>query len=75
MAKYNLQNRGSNLSRMGVEQKPLFVTQVDKLEAKIQVRKIHQPKICSSLKSFHLLRLSVMQACWVAKHPTPLTPR
>ena len=55
MAKYNLQNRGSNLSRMGVEQKPLFVTQVDKLEAKIQVRKIHphQPKICSSLKSFH----------------------
>jgi len=32
----NLQNRGSNLSRMGVEQKPLYVTQVDKLEAKIQ---------------------------------------
>ena len=34
----NLQNRRSNLGRMGVEQKPLYVTQVDKLEAKIQVK-------------------------------------
>merc|ERR1711990_1387322 len=33
----SLDNRGSHLRReMGVEQKPIFVTQVDKLEAKIQ---------------------------------------
>ena len=60
---------------MGVEQKPLFVTQVDKLEAKIQVRQINETFPTTSFHLSILLRLSAMQAYWLAKHPTPPTHR
>ena len=62
---------------MGVEQKPLFVTQVDKLEAKIQVK----PSNITNLNEFrtkfmqNYFRLFAMKACWRVNHPTLHTLR
>ena len=50
--------RRRRLTRMGVEQKPLFVTQVDKLEAKIQVRTLKNLNI-SNLNKFKPIYIDI----------------